>query len=88
MSNSIEGARAERDATTGYVDLLAEVEALEAAVDGDTPATVASEVAALGNKVRRPPLRADFSNDHNSLEVRKADVDRVRAVARALAYRV
>jgi hypothetical protein len=85
MSNSIEGARAERDQATGYADLLAEVEAMEARVTDEAKSTVRDAVEALGNKVRRPPLRADSSNDHNSLEVRRADVDSVRAYAQGLA---
>ena len=85
---SIAEARAERDAATGYTTLLAEVKAIEAAVSGSTTPAVKSEVTALGNKVRRPPLREDFSNDVNSLPVRKAQVDAVRAVAQALAPKV
>lgn len=86
--NSIEKAREDRDDATGYADLVAEVEAIEAAVDGSTPAAVKSEVVALRNKVERPPLKEDFSNNINSLPVRKAQVDAVRAVAQALAPKV
>lgn len=88
MSNSIEGARAERDADSGYADLVAEVAALEAAVSDDTPAPVRERIVALRNKVERPPLNQDGNNDHNSPVVARENVDRVRAVARALADEV
>lgn len=88
MGNSIEEARADRDEATGFADLVAEVEAIEAAVDGGTTAPVKAEVVALRNKIERPPLREDFSNDANSVEIQKANVDAVRAVAQALAPKV
>lgn len=87
-ANSIQKAREDRDAATGYDDLLAEVEAIEAQVDGSTPDKVRSEVVALRNKVERPPLREDFSSSANSIVVRKQNVDNVRAVAQALAAKV
>jgi hypothetical protein len=86
--NSIDGARdAERDAS-GYTDLVAEVEAIEASVDGSTPGLVKQEVVALRHKIEMPPLKQDGNNDINSPVVRKANVDRVRAVAQALAPKV
>lgn len=86
--NSIEKAREDRDAAVGYDELVAEVEAIEAAVDGSTPTPVKAEVVALRNKIERPPLNEDFSNNINSIPVRKAQVDAVRAVAQALAPKV
>jgi hypothetical protein len=86
--NSIATARLEADEASGYVDLVEEVEAVEFAVDGETPAAVKAEVVALRNRIERPPLKQDASNDVNSAQVRKANVDRVRAVAQALAPKV
>jgi hypothetical protein len=86
--NSIQGAREARDAATGYTVLRAEVVAIEASVDGGTTAAVREEVVALRNKVERPPLNEDFSNDTNSLVIKKAQVDAVRAIAQALALKV
>lgn len=86
--NSIEKAREDRDAAVGYDELVAEVEAIEAAVDGSTKAEVKEEVVALRNKIERPPLNEDFSNNINSIPVRKAQVDAVRAVAQALAAKL
>jgi hypothetical protein len=83
--NSIQKAREDRDEAVGYDDLVAEVEAIEAAVDGSTTAEVKEKVVALRNKIERPPLNEDFSNNINSIPVRKAQVDAVRAVAQALA---
>jgi len=86
---SIQAAREERDRLTGYADLRAEVEALEAAVDGDTGGDVQGEIVALRNKIERPPLLEGFSNNStNSVELQRENVERVRAIARDLAERV
>ncbi|HYQ79733.1 MAG TPA: hypothetical protein VEP91_11560 [Solirubrobacterales bacterium] len=88
-AGSLQAAREDRDAATGYADLRAEVEALEAAVDADTGEDVKGEIVALRNKIERPPLLEGFSsNSTNSVEVQRENVERVRAVARDLAERV
>jgi hypothetical protein len=86
--NSIGGARAAQDEASGYAELVEEVEAIEAAVDGETTTTVKAKVVALRNQIERPPLKQDGDNEINSAEKRKADVDAVRAVAQALAEEV
>ena len=86
--NSIDGARDDQRDASGYTDLVAEVEAIEAAVDGSTTASVKAEVVALRNKVERPPLKADGDNEINSAPKRKAGVEAVQAVAQDLAERV
>ncbi|HEX3733784.1 MAG TPA: hypothetical protein VHU86_01395 [Solirubrobacterales bacterium] len=86
--SSINGAREDQRDASGYTDLVAEVEAIETAVDGSTTASVKAEVVALRNKVERPPLKADGDNEINSASKRKADVEAVQAVAQDLAERV
>lgn len=86
--NSIQTAREDADEASGYADLVAEVEAIEADVDGSTTAPIKAQVVALRNKVERPPLKQDGNNDVNAPTVRKAQVDAVRAVAQALAPKV
>lgn len=81
-AGSIDAARQDDDDASGYTDLVAEVEALEARVTERTNGGLREDVARLRAKVEREPLKDERTV---SVFIRKQNVDRVRAYAQSLA---
>jgi hypothetical protein len=85
---SIDGAREAFQDASGYTALVAEVEAVEARVSGDTPWDVRERVETLRRKVEQPRLKDPRNNSIGSPVVARENVDRIRAAAQALADEV